>query len=96
MCHEFRISKSFMLERSMSRFSVENFSSRFTKKLRRGTILCFTKFLVSISFMENRGRRRTEGVSKLSVKIFFVSVLKKFVEGPFGFSLVSGIGKSYA
>ena len=39
----------------MSRFSVEIVLSRSIEKLRKGTILCFTIFLVSINFMEKRG-----------------------------------------
>ena len=44
-----------MPKRRISRFSVENLLSHSTKKLCRGTLLCFTKFLVSKKFMDKRG-----------------------------------------
>ena len=50
----------------MSRFCVEIFSSRNTEKLSRGTLLCFTKILVSKKFMEKRGG----GGEGASIKIF--------------------------
>ena len=37
------------------RFSVTNFLSHSTEKLRRGTLLCSTKFLVSKKIMDKRG-----------------------------------------
>ena len=46
VCHYFRVSKNFMLKRVMSRFSVENFLSQRTEKLRNGTLLCFRNILV--------------------------------------------------
>ena len=42
------------------------------------------------------GGGRREGASKLSVKIFFVSVPKNFVGEHFSVSLISGIEKFYA
>ncbi len=45
--HEFRVSKIFMTVRGLSRSSIDNLLSRSTEKLRSGTLLCFTKFLVS-------------------------------------------------
>ena len=39
-----------MLKRVMSRYSFEMFFSHSTKKLRRGSVLCFTKVLVSKIF----------------------------------------------
>ena len=50
-----RVSKNFMPERGISRFSVENLLSHSAEKLRRGTILCFTKLLVSKKLMDKRG-----------------------------------------
>ena len=44
--HSFRVSKNFMLKKVMSRFSVDNFLSHRTEKLRRRTLLCFGNFLV--------------------------------------------------
>ena len=43
-----------MPRRGISRFSIENLSHN-TKKLRRGTLLCFTKFVVSKKFMDKTG-----------------------------------------
>ena len=84
MCHYFRISKSFMLERAMSRLSVEIFLSRIIKTLRRGTLLCFTNFLVSNFFMEKRGRRRRKGVNiKIFRSNFFVTSVENFRRGIF-------------
>ena len=47
-----------MPERGILRFSIENLLSRSTEKLRRGTILCFTKLLVSKKLMDRRGGGR--------------------------------------
>ncbi len=49
----------------ISRFSTENLMSNSTGNLRRGTLLYFTKFLVSENFMDRRGRggEREEGGS---------------------------------
>ena len=44
-----------MPKRAISRFSIENLLSHSTEKLRRGTLLCFTKFLVSKKFKDKRG-----------------------------------------
>ena len=71
-----------MLQRFMSRFSVENYLSHSTEKLRRGTLLCFTKFLVSKKLMEKRGEGR-KGVSQISVELVGLTVPKKFVGEPF-------------
>ena len=44
-----------MPKRGISRFSIENLLSLSTEKLRRGTLLCFTKLLVSKKLMDKRG-----------------------------------------
>ena len=44
-----------MPKKGKSRFSRENLLSGSTEKLRRGTILCFTKLLVSKKLMDQRG-----------------------------------------
>ena len=75
----------------MSRFSVGFFLSRTPKKLRRGTLLCFTKFLVSKSFMEKRGEEEESGSIKILRQFFLVSLPKKFVREPFSVSLISDI-----
>ena len=49
------VSKSFVPKREISRFSIENFLSHSTNKLRNGTHLFFTKILVSRNFMNKRG-----------------------------------------
>ena len=49
-----------MPKRGISRFSIENLLSLSTEKLRRGTILCFTKLLVSKKLMDKRGGGRRE------------------------------------
>ena len=56
----------------------ETFSSRITRKLRRGTILCFTNFLVSINFMEKRGEREGGGSIKIFRRNFFVTDVENF------------------
>ena len=66
-----------MPKRGKSRFSVENLLSHSTKKLRRGTLLCFTKLLVSKKLMDKRGGGGREGVSRFSVEKFLVSQCRK-------------------
>ena len=61
-----------MHKRGMPRFSVENFSSHSTGKLRRGTILCFRNFLVSNKLMDKRG-----GTVKIFYRKFFVAQCRK-------------------
>ena len=65
-----------MHKRGMPRFSVENFFSHSTGKLRRGTILCFRIFLVSNNFMDKRG-----GLSRFSVRNFLSHSAEKFHSG---------------
>ena len=66
-----------MPKRGISRFSIENSLSHSTEKLRRGTLLSFTKFLVSKKFMDKRGG----GVSRFSVKNFLSHSAEKFRRG---------------
>ena len=70
--------------RGISRFSIENLLSPSTEKLRRGTLLCFTKFLVSKKFMDKRGVGE-EGEEGGSIKVFcqnfFVSQCRIFSQG---------------
>ena len=56
----------------------EIFLSSITKKLRRGTILCFTNFLVSMNFMEKRGEREGGGSIKIFRRTFFVTDVENF------------------
>ena len=66
-----------MPKRGISRFTIEYLLSHSTEKLRSGTFLCFTKFLVSKKFMDKRGG----GVSGFFCQIFFcLTVPKNFVE----------------
>ena len=80
----------------MSRFFVENCLSRCIEKLRRGTLLCFTNFPVSINFMEKRGRRREGGNIKIFRPSFFCLSAEKIRREPFSVSLFSDIEKFYA
>ena len=68
-------SEKFMDKRGegrVSRFSVEKFLSHSAEKLRRGTLLCFRKFLVSKKFMDKRGGEYKDFPLK-----FFVSQCQK-------------------
>ena len=76
MFHFFRVWKSVMHKRGMPRFSVENFSSHSTGKLRRRTILCFRNFLVANKLMDKRG-----GLSRFSFRNFLSHSAKKFQSG---------------
>ena len=70
----------------MSRYSVKNVLSHSTEKHRRGTFLCFTKFLVSEKIKDKRGR--TEGVSRCSVNFFCLTLPKNFVRETFCISQI--------
>ena len=74
---------------------MDNLLSHSTEKLRTGTFLCFTKFLVSKKFMDKRGGGGREYHDFLS-KIFCLTVPKIFVGEPFSVSLTSGIEKFFA
>ena len=47
-----------MKQGGVSRYLVKDLLSHSTEKLRRGTFLCFTKFLVSEKTMDKRGGRK--------------------------------------
>ena len=89
-------SKNFMLQRVMSRFSVENFLSHSTETFRRGTLFCCVSenfwWRKSKKFMDKRGG----GVSRFPSKNFRLTVPKNAVGKPFGVSLIPGIEKFYA
>ena len=57
------------------------FSTHSAEKIRRGTLLCLTKFLVPKTFIDKRGGR--EGASQFSIKSFCPTVPENFVEEPF-------------
>ena len=84
--HFFRVSKFFQDYRGNSRFSLENFLFRSTKNVRRGTLLCFRKVLVSKSFWMKSGPR--------FFRIFSSHGTETFRGRPFSFSLFSGIEKN--
>ena len=65
------------LHRGISRFSVEKFLSHSTEKLRRRTLLCFKKFLVSKNLCIREG-----GINKVLSKICCFTVPTKFVGEP--------------
>ena len=56
-----------------------NFLPHSTKKFCWGTLLCFTKFLVSKKLMDKGGRR--EGVSRFSFTTFFSHSARNFRRG---------------
>ena len=65
-----------MPKRVINRLSLESLLSRSTEKLRVGNLLCFTIFLVSKNFMDEK--RRVEGRSiAFSCKKRFVSECRK-------------------
>ena len=66
------------------------------RKLRRGTLLCFTKILVYKKFMNKGGGRRRKGVSQFSVENFWSHSTKKFHWNTSVYQKVSGSEKFYA
>ena len=78
-CHWFRVSKNFMLQRVMSRFSIENFLSHSTETFRRGTLLC----CVSENFWWRKTLwvRRRGKYQDFPWKNFFVSQCRKNSQG---------------
>ena len=80
-----------MPKRGISRFSIENFLSHSTEKLPGGTLLCFTKFLVSKKSMDKRGGGAE--YHDFPSKVFCLTLPKVFVGESFSASLVSGIEK---
>ena len=63
------------------------------ENFRRGTLLCFTKSLVSKKFMDGKVGGEEDGVTRFSVDSFCLTVAKNFVGELFTVSLVSGIEK---
>ena len=76
-----------MDKRGISRFSIENLWSHSTEKLRRGTLLCSRKILVSTNVRDKRGGEYHNFPSKF----FCLTVPKNFVG-----ELISGIENFYA
>ena len=75
----------------MSRFSVEIFMSHSAEKFRKGILLFLRKFLVSKSFMDEKG-----GYHVFPSKIFRLTVPKNFVGIPSMLQKIWGIEKFYA
>ena len=73
----------------MSRTSIGNSLSHSTEKLRRGTLLCSRKILLSKNDRDKRGER----LSKFLVEFFLSHSAKFFVREPFSVSLIAGIKK---
>ena len=71
----------------VSKISVENFLSHSAEKCRRGTLLCFRKFLVLKNVRDKRGGGYHDFLSKL----FCFTVPKNAVGEPFSLSLISGM-----
>ena len=61
-------------------YPLKNFCLTVPKKIRRGTLLCFTKVQVSKKIMDKRGGGK-ERVSRFSVKIFLPHSAEKFCWG---------------
>ena len=80
----------------MSRFSVEIVLSRIIEKLRSGTFLCSTNFLVSKIFVEKKVRRREGGIIMIFRPSFFCLTAENIRREPFSVSLLSGIEIFYA
>ena len=78
--------------KKVSRFSVEKFLSHSAEKFRRGTLLCFRKFLAPKNVRDKRGG----GYHDFPSKLFCLQVPKNFAGEPFSVSLISGIEKFYA
>ena len=76
----------------MSRFSVEIFMSYSAEKFREGILLFVRKFLVSKSFMDEKGG----GHHVFPSKIFGVTEPKISSRNPSVFQKISGIKKLYA
>ena len=65
----------------VSQFSIENLLSHSTGKLRKRTLLCFRKFLVSKKVMDKKGGRRE--CHNFPSKICCLTGPEKFVREPF-------------
>ena len=79
-----------MLQRVMSRFSVENFLSHSAEKFRKGILYCVTNAGIK-KFFASEGY-----VTIFRRQVFCLTVPINFVGEPFSVSLISGIEKCYA
>ena len=96
VCQYFRISKNFIIEMAMPRFSVEIFCLALSKNFVGGPFRPFcvtTNFWYRKKFMEKRGE---EGeIIKIFRQTFFCLSAEKFVGDSFSRSLFSGIETFY-
>ena len=79
-----------MLQRVMSRFSVENFLSHSAENFRKVILYCVTNAGIK-KFYASEGY-----VTIFRRKVFCLTVPINFVGEPFSVSLISGIEKCYA
>ena len=79
---------------AVSRYSVKNVLSHSTDKLRRGTFLFYTKFLVLKYFMDTRCGVKEGGVSRYSFESFFSQRTEKLRREHFCVSLNSGVQRN--
>ena len=79
--------ETFLLEKVMSRFSIENSFPQSTDKFRRVTLLCSTRTLVPKKIKDtSKGRReggRQVGIIEFFCQNFCLRVPKSFVEDTF-------------
>ena len=80
----------------ISRISIESLLFHSTEKLCWGTLLCFTKFLVSKSLMDKRGGGGRREYHDFRSQLFSLTVPKVLAGEPFSVSLISGMEKFYA
>ena len=80
----------------ISRISVESLLFHSTEKLCWGTLLCFTKFLVSKKLMDKRGGGGGRDYHDFRSQLFSLTVPKFFAGEPFSVSLISGKENFYA
>ena len=78
--HYFPVSRNFMPMIGISRISIESLLFHSTEKLCWGTLLCFTKFLVSKSLMDKRGGEDGGSITIFGHN-FFLSQCQKFWQG---------------
>ena len=89
---KFLVAKKFLGEwGGVAGFSAENILSHSAEKFRRGTLLCFTKNLVSKKLLEKRRE-----CQEFPSKIFYLTLQGNFVGEPISVSLFLGIDKFYA
>ena len=68
------------MKRGITRVSIESLLSHTTEKLRTGTLLCFTKFLIpKISINNEEGEEEGGSITIFFKKFFCLTVPKKFV-----------------